>query len=120
MSTVSLHAHDRAVKVDPGPELRALGMKLGYPFCNLADAATHHARHGTVEGCEVVDPADVQALDVAADDDAMARYADECGPESWGPWVDRDVWEPTEATEVAFEDQEWWHHETREAVASCV
>jgi hypothetical protein len=58
MSTLSRSAP--SVKVDPGPELRSVGRRLHYPFCNLAAAAEHHARHGTVEGSEVVDPADAQ------------------------------------------------------------
>jgi hypothetical protein len=101
MSTVSLPASDRAVKVDPGPELRSVGRRLNYPVCNLAAAAAHHARHGTVEGCEVVDPDDVQTLDRAVDSDWQAAYAEACGPADWT--------EPEpEVSAVSESDREWW------------
>jgi hypothetical protein len=47
--------------------VRALGLALGYPACNLADAAAHHAAHSTVAGCPVVDPEDVELFDESFD-----------------------------------------------------
>ena len=44
----------------------------------MLEAAAHHARFGTVEGLEIIDGADVSALDLAADDDWQGAYADEC------------------------------------------
>jgi hypothetical protein len=94
-----------APPVKPGPALWNLGHSLAYCLSALTDAATHHARHGTTEGCEVVDPADVDALDQAADQDALDAWADDnAPPDSWEPWCDREVW----TTEGPSENDRIW------------
>ena len=56
----------------PGPYLKALGQRLGYPPCNLTEAAEEYARLGTVAGCpaDTVYEADVAELDAACAADA--------------------------------------------------
>jgi hypothetical protein len=55
----------------PGPYLRALGLKLGYPQCNLTEAAGDYARLGTVASLvpEAIDLEDVDALETACEAD---------------------------------------------------
>jgi hypothetical protein len=98
------HVHDRSVKPDVGPELRALGASLAYDVDALAAVAAHYNRHGTTEGLELVHPADVGRIDRAATADWLARYEAECNPAEWPEWTDSDRWEPTEPTE---EDRQW-------------
>ena len=111
----SVHHPDSPV--DVGPALRATGFRLGYNLQALGQAAACHARTGSVEACLYVDQIDVPPLDRAADDDRLAAYAAAVGPpETWEPWCDREVWEPTEPTAG---DVTWWAIETRD-VPACV
>jgi hypothetical protein len=113
MSAFHHHVADRSVKIDPGPALRAEGFRLAYTSWALCQAARAHAHTGSVEaaGSDVIEPCDMAALDAAADQDALDRWADDnAPPESWEPWCDQDRWEldpePSEA------DRAWWAEQT--------
>jgi hypothetical protein len=68
-----VHSNPPPAEISPGPCLRAFGQDLHYPACNLIEAGRHYEAHGTVGGCPVVEPEDVELLDTACEHDCPAE-----------------------------------------------
>lgn len=96
----------------PVSDLRRAMTGLNYPVCNILDAQAYHATHGTVAGCPVVDAEDVEAIDQAADRDAMRAEADveqASPPAEWPAWTDADRWGLGPDPVIAGDDDRaWW------------
>jgi hypothetical protein len=82
---------------------------LGYPFCNVLEAARAHAALGTVEGCPVVEPGHVGQIDQAAGADERRAFELGSDPADWPDWTDAHTWEI--GPEPAPGDRSWWARE---------